>query len=103
MIPHGELTALFQALDLWPKIKGGTLVTRVHTEKSAPSTSFPGATSQILRHYNAAGAHACTTHQIIDQAGTILHWDEADIKAGIVTIAKSSSRSQVGPGSEMVD
>lgn len=97
LVPPGELAALFQALDLWLKIKEGTLVTNVHTAKSAPSKSFAGATSQILRHYNTAGAHACTTHQIIDQTGTVLHWDEADIKVGVVTIAKSSSRSQVGP------
>ena len=89
-----ELRELFLALSLWDKIHDGILSTVPYARTIGSAKHFPGGTSQMLGHYNARGAHACTTHQIIDPSGKILHWDEADIKAGDVTIAKTQPASQ---------
>ena len=89
-----ELSDLFGSLSLWEKIQGSVLSTFEAGKKAAPSKSYPGATSQILKHFNSLGAQACTTHRIIDPTGQILHWDEVDIKAGDVTITKPALPSQ---------
>jgi hypothetical protein len=86
-----ELAELFEALDLWEKIEDGRLDTTAVVSSVAPSNSWPGATSHLLKHRNLAGAHACTTHQIIDPIQGCVHWDESDIKMGEITLAKRAS------------
>lgn len=88
LIPEAELVALFSALSLWDKIDSRTLSTVEVPKKDALAKSYLGGTSQILKHYNAAGAHACTTHRIVGHHGEVLHRCEHDIKAGEITIAK---------------
>ena len=94
VIERGQFLTLFAALKLLDKIKRGTLSSVVVT--NSPSKQYPGATSEMLTHYNAAGAHACTTHRIIDPNGLSLYWAGSDVKAGVVTIAKGVAPRQVG-------
>lgn len=91
---HEELRVLFEVLDLWTKIQSGFLSSVEATQKTAPAKTYPDGTSQIVKHYRADGIQACTTHRIVGPGGEILHWDEADIKLGNVTIAKSAERRQ---------
>lgn len=88
LVPEAELVALFSTFNLWDKIDNGVLSTVEASKKTAPAKSYPGGTSQILKHYNLAGAHACTTHRIVGHHGEVLHRCEHDIKAGEITIAK---------------
>lgn len=92
LVEATELADLFNALSLWDKIREKQLDARVAADTVAPSKISPGGQSRHLKHHNPAGAHACTTHQIVDASGEIVHWDETDIKAGAVTIAKKPSQ-----------
>ena len=94
LIPEAELVALFSALSLWDKIDNRALSTIEVPKKDALAKSYAGGTSQILKHYNSAGAHACTTHRIVGHDGEVLHRCEHDIKAGDVTIAKQATPRQ---------
>jgi len=93
-----ELDGLFEALSLFDKIHEGTLSTVEKRDVRVPSKSVPGGWALILAHYNAAGAHACTTHQIIGPNGDVRHWDGADIYVGDVIIYKLPQRSQASEG-----
>jgi hypothetical protein len=43
----------------------------------------------MLVHHDSAGRHVCTTHRIVASDGTVLHWDESDLKTATETIAKA--------------
>ncbi len=90
LVDREELRQLFDALELWAKIHDGRLDTVEIIGTAAPSKSWPNATSHLLKHRNASGGHACTTHRIVDPVEGCVHWDESDIKMGDVTIAKRS-------------
>ncbi len=87
-----ELEALFKAVELWDKIRDGRLNTVEIAGKAAPSKKWPNATSYLLQHRNTRGGHACTTHRILDPVQGSVHWDEADVKIGEVTLAKRALR-----------
>ena len=91
----GELKALFNALSIWDKLERGVFTTIV--KANDPAKAVDGGWSRMLAHYNAAGAHICTTHRIIGPGGDVLHEDEADLYVGDVTIYKLGRASQ-GPG-----
>ena len=95
IVTHEELEALFDALSIWGKITSLRLDTQEISRTRGPAKTYPGATSRILVHHNIAGAHACTTHQIIDSQGAVLHWDASDLKVSDVTVAKSPFRPMV--------
>jgi len=90
LLDPSELEALFAALEIWEKIEDGRLDTVEIVNSVAPSKSWPGARSHLLKHRTSAGAHACTTHQIVDPIQGCVHWDESDVKMGDVTLAKRS-------------
>ena len=86
---EGELlAALFEAWDLWSKIRDGRLSSAEVVHKEAPSKTHRGGASQILKHSTSTEVHVCTTHRIIDPEGTVRHWDEADVKVSGLTLAK---------------
>jgi hypothetical protein len=43
----------------------------------------------MLVHRDSEGRHVCTTHRITAPDGTVLHWDEADLKTDTEIIAKA--------------
>ena len=84
-----ELKQLFDDLELWWQIFDGTLTTLVVATTPATNPHYGGATSQMLIHRDQLGNHRCTTHRIITADGTILHWDESDVKLVNATVAKA--------------
>lgn len=77
---------LFQALDLWDKIQDGRLGSEQILDTRVPSHAWPGATSVILRHHNAAGYQVATTHRIFFPKGDTLYWREKDLHVGDIVL-----------------
>ena len=86
-----ELQQLFNRLDFWTQIQEGTLTTEVVPRSLVPASNprYAGGTSQHLIHRNSAGQHVCTTHRILAQDGSVLHWDESDVHLETEIVAKS--------------
>ena len=90
-VDRDEIKSLFEALDLWDKIKSSQFNITPSTTKPSPSSHWPAGRSIYLKHHNALGLHVCTTHQVIDRDGHVVHWDETDVLVGEVRISKRSS------------
>lgn len=73
------LETLFQAFDLWSKIRGACLSSTPIAERDAPSHHYPNALSRIVKHRLPNGKHIATTHRIETANGDILHWDAKDL------------------------
>ena len=85
-VSKDELDALFEALDIWPKIHDGRLTSEAIVDARLPSWDYPGGVSDIIRHRNAAGYQVATSHRIMDKAGSVPHWDGKDIHIGDIVI-----------------
>jgi hypothetical protein len=85
-VSERELEKVFQALEIWGKIRDRRISTEPITHRSVPSWRFPGGTSEIVRHRNIHGLHVATTHRITTQDGATPHWDAKDLRLGDVVI-----------------
>ncbi len=85
-VAAAELAALFEALEVWAKIRDGRFTTAPVLRARRPSTSITGGFSDILRHATAIGYHVATTHRITAADGSIVHWDAKDLRIGEVVI-----------------
>jgi len=72
------LNSIFRKLNIWTRIRAGDLASDI--VDSRPSSSWPNATSQIIKHLTVDGKHIATTHRIQDAAGRVLHWDAKDCR-----------------------
>ena len=85
------LKQLFNRSQLWYDIFDGTLTSEPVPRSQRPATNprYVGGTSQMLIHRDSTGRHVCTTHRVVAVDGTILHWDESDIKLPTETLVKA--------------
>jgi len=76
---------------LWEQIADGSLTSEAVPRSIVPATNprYEGAISRMLIHRDASGRHVCTTHQIVDGEGNVLHWDASDVKLPAETVAKA--------------
>ena len=72
------LNSMFRKFNIWGGIRAGDLVSDI--VDSRPSSTWPNATSQIIKHLTIDGKHVATTHRIQDSAGRVLHWDAKDFR-----------------------
>ena len=85
-VTQEELDVLFNALDIWPKIEDGRLSVDPVLRARVPSHGYPGGTSDILRHRNAAGYQVATSHRITDSSGNVVHWHGKDLHLGQIVV-----------------
>jgi hypothetical protein len=81
-----ELESLFDALEIWSKIRDGRLTTSAVPEKTRPSWAYASGSSEIVRHENSTGYHVATTHRITAPDGSVPHWDAKDLHIGDIVI-----------------
>ena len=72
------LNSMFRKFSIWKRIRASDLVSDI--VDSRPSSTWPNATSQIIKHFTIDGKHMATTHRIQDTAGRVLHWDAKDVR-----------------------
>jgi hypothetical protein len=77
-----ELDALFDALDIWSKIRDGRVASHHVARARAPSRAYPDGVSDIVKHTNAAGFHIATSHRITLADGSTPHWHGKDLRRG---------------------
>ena len=73
------LDVLFEEYSIWPKIRDGRIVSDVVPKSTVPSTKWPNAFSQIVKHFLPNGKHIATTHRVVGSDGTMHHQDAKDI------------------------
>jgi hypothetical protein len=88
-----ELEELLKALEVWQKIRNGTLSTEPIIAIQTPSRAHSGGTSQIVQHRNVLGYHSLTTHRILMPDGTTPHWHGKDIRFGDVLLRRPDGSS----------
>ncbi len=88
LVDHSVLRDIFSELSIWRKIEDGTFDSTQSARSIAPSHHYPGCIARHLKHFNAAGVQTCTTHQIVDPLGSIVHWDETNVYFGDLIIGK---------------
>jgi len=70
---------MFDKSNVWGRIRAGDLSSDII--KSKPSSTWPNATSQIIKHFTVDGKHVATTHRVVqDSDGRVLHWDAKDFR-----------------------
>ncbi len=79
-VPKDVLDRLFDEFDIWAKIGDGRLVTKALD--GTPSSTWPEATSYIVKHLLTDGKHVVTTHCVKDDKGNLYHWDVKDMMLG---------------------
>jgi hypothetical protein len=65
------LNSMFRKFNVWGRIRAGNLVSDIVASK--PSSTWPNATSQIVKHFTIDGKHLATTHRVQDSDGQVLH------------------------------
>jgi hypothetical protein len=95
LVEHDLLRDIFAELSIWRKIEERTFYSTPSARSIAPSHHYPGCTARHLKHFNAAGIQTCTTHQIVDPLGNIVHWDETNIYFGDLIIGKRGELPQL--------
>ena len=81
-----ELGALFDALEIWSKIRDGRLTSVPVPGSRRPSWDYAGGPSEIIRHQNRTGYQVATTHRITAPDGSVPHWDAKDLHVGDIVI-----------------
>jgi len=72
------LNSMFRKFDIWHGIKNGTLTSNIVS--SRPSSRWPTAISEIIKHFTQKGQHIATTHRVRDASGQVVHWDAKDFR-----------------------
>jgi hypothetical protein len=85
-VSAAELEALFDALELWSKIRDARLASVAVPQRGRPSWKYAGGSSEIIRHENSTGYHVATTHRITAPDGSVPHWDAKDLHIGGIVI-----------------
>lgn len=77
-VSHAVLKAMFRKYSIWRRIRAGELSSE--TASSTPSSAWPDATSEIIKHLTVEGKHVATTHRVRASTGRVLHWDAKDLR-----------------------
>lgn len=88
-----DLRQMFADREVWQRIHDGRLTSFARLATRAPSRGqYQGGTSIILIHLDPSDdAVVCSTHQICDPNGNVLHWDESTLhEAGLVYVKDES-------------
>jgi len=85
-VTANEFEQLFQALEIWDKIRNGRLSTEEIPRRASPSDAWPGATSSMLVHRNSVGMRVATTHRIRYPDGRTPHWDASNLLVGDIVL-----------------
>lgn len=72
------LNSMFRKFDVWRRIRAGKLTSDI--VDSRPSSTWPNAISEIIKHFTIDGKHTATTHRVQDSTGRVLHWDAKDFR-----------------------
>ena len=77
-VSHTVLKSMFRKFNVWGRIRANDLASDI--VDSRPSSTWPNATSQIIKHLTIEGKHLATTHRVQDSTGRVLHWDAKDFR-----------------------
>src|SRR3972149_11980301 len=81
-----EIRQVYQALEIWDKIRDGRLESEEIPSTRVSSHAWPGGTSVLLRHPNSPGLQVATTHRIYFPTGDTPYWTEKDLLVGDIVL-----------------